>query len=251
MTVMRPENERRGGVLNIEIKKFPGTGYPGTSPVEAETGKDYWKITIEDTGIGIDKQTMEKIFEPFFTTKAKGRGTGLGLAMVYNITHMHNGFINVDSEPGRGSSFSLFIPVDESGAVQREELQCHLKAGSGRILVIDDEESICETSRELLDYCGYEVTVECNPELALKRYSEAKIAFDCVILDLNMPKKNGFEVLLHLKAEFPDSKIIISSGSIGDEKIKTLSAAGAVAFITKPYTLESLAKTVADVIASV
>lgn len=251
MTVMRPENERKGGILTIGIKRFPGPGDSGPYPVEAESGRDYWKVTVNDNGIGMDKKTMEKIFEPFFTTKAKGRGTGLGLAMVYNIVHIHNGFINVDSEPGKGSSFSLYIPVDESGTLQKNELQYDLKTASGRILVVDDEKSICDTSRELLEYCGYEVTVECNPELAVKIYRENEGGFDCVILDLNMPKKNGFEVLLQLKAEFPDAKILISSGSIGDEKMRALSAAGADAFLTKPYTLESLAKTVADVIASV
>lgn len=250
MTVMRTDNERRGGILGMFIEKFRSSVDSIPLPVEAETGRDYWKITVADNGIGMDKKTVERIFEPFFTTKSKGRGTGLGLAMVYNITHSHKGFVNVDSAPGRGSSFTLYLPADESPALQKNVQRSDLKAGSGRILIVDDEQSICDTSRELLEYCGYEVTVELDPELAVKRYSEISGGFDCVILDLNMPKKNGFEVLGHLRAEFPDAKIIISSGSIGEEKIKTLSTAGAAAFITKPYTLESLEKIVSEVISN-
>jgi signal transduction histidine kinase/CheY-like chemotaxis protein len=248
MTVMRPDNEKRGGTLNIGIERFPSGENSEPLPVEAESGRDYWKITVKDNGIGMDKKTMERIFEPFFTTKAKGRGTGLGLAMVYNIIHNHNGFINVSSDIGQGSLFSLYLPADKSGAIKQNKLQPDFKSGKGKILVIDDEESICDISKEILEYCGYEVTVEINPEAAVKRYSENEGGFACIILDLNMPKKNGFEVLRHIKADYPDAKVIISSGSISDEKMQTLSSAGADAFITKPYTLESLAKIVSDVI---
>jgi len=250
MTLMRPENEKRGGILNIGIERFSGKESQNPPPVEAESDRDYWRITVKDNGIGMDKKTIEKIFEPFFTTKAKGRGTGLGLAMVYNIVHIHNGFINVASELGEGSLFSLFIPVDESTSITNSRLQYDFKTGKGKILVIDDEESICDISREILEYCGYEVTVECDPELAVKRYSESERGFDCIILDLNMPKKNGFEVLQQFKTEYPGVKIIISSGSFSDEKMKALSAAGADALATKPYTLTSLSRIVSDVISS-
>lgn len=248
MTVMRPENERRGGILRIGIERFPRPGESDLYPLEAEYGRDYWKISVEDNGIGMDKKTIERIFEPFFTTKAKGRGTGLGLAMVYNIVHIHNGFINVTSAPGKGSRFYVFIPVDESGTIRRDELLRDVTAGRGKIFVIDDEESICNTSKELLEYCGYEVTVECNPEIAVDRYRESGGDFDCVILDLNMPRKSGLEVLQILRKEFPDVRVLISSGSISDESMKTLFDAGAAAFITKPYTLEGLAKIVSDVL---
>jgi len=248
MTLMRPDNEKKGGILNIGIERFPGGEDSETPPVEAEPGRDYWKITVKDNGIGMDKKTIERIFEPFFTTKAKGRGTGLGLAMVYNIVRIHNGFINVSSEIGKGSLFSLYIPLDESSAIKNSRMQYEFKPGKGKILVIDDEESICDISREILEYCGYVVTVECDPELAVKRYSESAEEFDCIILDLNMPKKNGFEILRQFKTEYPGVKIILSSGSFSEEKMKDLSSAGADAFITKPYTLESLAKTVADII---
>jgi PleD family two-component response regulator len=128
--------------------------------------------------------------------------------MVYNIVHIHNGFINVSSEIGRGSIFSLYIPVDESMIIKESTLQPEFKKGRGKILIIDDEESICQISSEILEYCGYEVTAECDPELAVKRYSENQDSFACIILDLNMPKKNGFEVLQQIKTEYPDVKVI-------------------------------------------
>lgn len=189
MTVMRTDSEKKGGALHIGIEMLPGDEFSGDSPVEAEPGRYYWKITVKDNGIGMDKKTIDRIFEPFFTTKAKGRGTGLGLAMVYNIVHIHNGFINVSSEIGRGSIFSLYIPVDESMIIKESTLQPEFKKGRGKILIIDDEESICQISSEILEYCGYEVTAECDPELAVKRYSENQDSFACIILDLNMPKK--------------------------------------------------------------
>lgn len=248
MTVMRPENERRGGTLSIRIEKFPGSGITLPAPVEAEVGRDYWVISVEDNGIGMDKKTAGRIFEPFFTTKPKGKGTGLGLAMVYNIVHIHNGFINVTSEPGHGSVFRVYIPVSEQKTEQVDDIKNEIIPGKGKILVIDDEESICKTSKELLEYCGYEVTTECNAETAINIFKQRDRGFDCVILDLNMPGKNGLEVLRLLKEESPEAKILISSGSISDEKMKALSDAGAAAFLIKPYTLESLTKAVYGVL---
>ncbi len=244
MTVMRPQSERGGGTLNISIRKFPGAADTIPDTFEAEKGRSYWKITVEDNGIGMDKRTVERIFEPFFTTKAKGKGTGLGLAMAYNTVHLHNGFIDVTSEPGKGSVFSIYLPANTDGDLKKSELHGEIIPGEGKIFIVDDEESICTTSKELLEYCGYEVVTECNPELAVQRFDELNGDFNCMLLDLNMPKIDGFEILKTIKQKYPDIKILISSGSITEEKMSTLAEAGASGFITKPFTIESLSKAV-------
>lgn len=175
----------------------------------------YWNISVTDTGVGMDSDTLSKIFIPFLYNQGERIGTGLGLAMVYNIIRLHNGFINVYSEPGSGTTFNLFIPEsadkDNDSSSKAEPV---IPRGEGIILIADDEESIRLTAKLMLQRCGYTVLTASDGEDALKVYREFREKIKGVVLDLVMPRLSGEQVYIELKKINPEIKILLASGML-------------------------------------
>jgi two-component system cell cycle sensor histidine kinase/response regulator CckA len=208
----------------------------------------YVKLSISDTGHGMDKETIEHIFDPFYTTKETGKGTGLGLAMVYGIVKSHNGYIMCYSEPDEGTIFKIYFPVieKETERVESEEEKVHIKGGKETILLVDDEEAIRELGKNILTRFGYTVLMVSDGETALEVYREKKEKISLVILDIIMPGMGGRECLKKLFKMNPKLKVIIASGYSINGSTKEALEAGAKGFIGKPYNINQMLKAVRE-----
>lgn len=203
---------------------------------------NYVKISVSDTGMGIDETIKEKIFDPFFTTKEMGRGTGLGLASVYGIIKNHSGIIDVHSIKGKGTTFDIYLPgsnkeVPEVMAVNEEAIQ-----GTGTILLVDDEPMIINVGKALLERLGYRVIIAESGIAAIRIYETDKNKIDIVILDIIMPGMNGIETYKCLKKCNPEIKVLFSSGYSMDEGSHEIMNQGTNGFIQKPYRFEKLSQ---------
>ncbi len=208
----------------------------------------YVKISVTDTGIGMTAETRSRIFEPFFTTKEMGRGTGLGLATVYGIINGHNGFIDVDTAPGRGTSFMIYLPASCSELTQEVKEEKPLIKGTETILLVDDEDVIREVTREMLESLGYKVLSADSGHDAILQYKKHKERIELIILDMIMPGMNGNEAYKVLKDINPDVPIILSSGYSADGQAREMMDTGVSAFLQKPYLMQDLSFTIREVI---
>jgi PAS domain S-box-containing protein len=247
MTMMRLEGAPHGGKLCLSLDQLKTDPHFRHTHPGAQEGQ-YWVVSVRDTGVGMDSKTLAKIFDPFFTTKDKGKGTGLGLSMVYNIVHAHGGFIDVYSEPGLGSSFNVYLPAcavapgsDEASAPMA------VPTGTGLILVVDDEPIIRSIARDILEACGYEVMEAGNGASAIETFNRHKDTIRVVLLDLLMPKLDGHRVCKAILGMEPRACILMASGFKQDERIDEAMKSGARGFVQKPYTLERLARSIAEV----
>lgn len=236
-----------GGLLLIETSNInAGEGdipYPWL-----KTGR-YVSIKIKDTGIGMDEEVKRHIFEPFFTTKEKG--TGMGLAMVYGVVKNHDGFITVDSDLGKGSTFTIYLPAAERVIMKDEVKETILLRGEGTILVVDDEEFIRLFAKETLERLGYRVQEASNGEEAINVYNNTSKKIDLVILDLIMPKMGGEETFHKLKMIDPHVKVLISSGfGAGEQTKELMKDTCIVGFIQKPYNTTEIAEMVKTALSS-
>lgn len=209
-------------------------------PYKVEPGR-YVKISITDTGVGIDKVTQERIFEPFFTTKEMGRGTGLGLASVYGIVKGHGGYINVYSELDQGTTFTIYLPASGKEAVEDTELTKDIIKGTGTILLIDDEKMILEVGRELLEELGYTVLPAMSGQKAIDIFQKDQDNIDMIIMDMIMPEMSGSETFDRLKEINPDVKILLSSGYSVNGQATNILQRGCDGFIQKPFNMNQLA----------
>jgi PAS domain S-box-containing protein len=202
----------------------------------------YVKLSVTDTGIGMDEKTKGRIFEPFFTTKEMGRGTGLGLAMVYGIMKGHKGTINVYSERGSGTTFNTYLPSSERAVTEKSEALPEIKRGHETILLVDDEDTILTVSEKLLKNLGYR-TITANRGLkAVEIYRAQKSSIDLVLLDMIMPGMNGNDTFDQLIAIDPHLKVILSSGySLNDQAHRILKK-GCRGFIQKPFNIAELSQ---------
>ncbi|HHT9147293.1 MAG TPA: ATP-binding protein, partial [Candidatus Wunengus sp. YC61] len=204
----------------------------------------YAMVSVSDTGTGMDKSTMEKIFEPFFTTKEVGKGTGLGLAMVYGIIKQHNGYIHVNSEVGKGSTFKVYLPLIKSKVRHSKgDIQLAIKGGTETILVAEDEENVRSLIKIMLEGHGYTVIEAVDGRNAIDKFRENKDAIHLLLLDVIMPDKNGREVYDAIKETMPDIKTIFMSGYSKDVIHEDISRLG-VSFIWKPVLPTVLLKKV-------
>ncbi len=237
-----------GGKLFFETKnvtldeKFC-KNHLGASPGE------YVLLKVSDTGHGMDKELQEHIFEPFFTTKETGKGTGLGLAMVYGIVKSHVGYITCMSEPGEGTAFSIYFPIIESEIDSRvsKEAEAPIEGGTETILLVDDEESIRQLGEELLGSFGYAVLTAPDGESALELYEKENKRVDLVILDLSMPGMGGKRCLEKLVEMNPRIKVIIASGYSVNGPTKDAIDAGAKGFVGKPYEVRQMLQAIRKV----
>lgn len=242
MTLMRPEGATKGGVLEVGMEMVRADRHFCSSRPEARE-IDYWRVSVGDTGVGMDQSTIAKIFVPFFTTKDKDKGTGLGLSMVYNIVHQHSGFINVQSEVGVGSTFQVFIPVlRAAAAAERRSVDEQLPAGAGLVLVVDDEETMRRLAETILGKCGYRTVSASDGAEGVRLFRERSSEFVGVLLDLVMPKKSGEQAFREIREVAPEVKVILTSGFKQDERVDVAMRQGIDAFVQKPYTLRTLAE---------
>lgn len=222
-------------VLRTRMKKYqPQTDGNGKA-------KKFVCISISDTGCGIKKEDLDKIFDPFFTTKSVGKGTGLGLSVVYGIVQSHKGYVEVQSEEGKGTTFSLYFPPSKQKIVKPDELKIKsVPRGSENILVVDDENMIRESAKEILSSFGYSVTTASNGLEALEILKKNKKKFDLAIVDMSMPKINGVETIRRIREIDQSIKVVLSSGHMDRERNMPvdLKLDGT---LPKPYRLRELA----------
>ncbi|MCG2831543.1 MAG: response regulator [Desulfobacteraceae bacterium] len=220
-----------------------------TKPHEVKPGK-YVRISVTDTGIGMDKETASRVFDPFFTTKGVGRGTGLGLASAYGIIKNHGGMIHVYSEKGQGSTFNIYLPAIDAKA---EPISFHdeeeVKTGNEEaILLVDDEAIILDVGKEILDVLGYKVFLASGGNEAIEIYKENKDKIALVILDMVMPGMGGGETYKSLKSINPDIKVMLSSGyNLGGEAAEIMKQ-GVNDFIQKPFTMTKLSHKIRNIL---
>jgi len=241
MTIMRNESENQGGTLTYSIKKIEADEFFIKNHNKAKIGY-YWKLNISDTGVGINSETLPKIFDPFFTTKETGSGTGLGLSMVYNIIERHDGFINVYSEENVGTDFNIYFPVIDKKITddKKEDIKEEAFRGTGTILIIDDDETILDVSKLILEQSGFTVLTAVNGKEGIDIFSKNYSNICVVILDVVMPVFSGKETYIKLKEIDQDVKVLLTSGFAENERIKKIMDMGVKSFIQKPFTLNQL-----------
>jgi PAS domain S-box-containing protein len=227
-------------VFGDEDIRTRGYGTPGP----------YAVLSVSDTGEGMDEQTQKRIFEPFFTTKELGRGTGLGLAIVYGIVKQNNGYINVYSEPGRGTTFKLYFPLVSSRAGEglHPEVQQQLRGGTETILFAEDNQTLRQLTGDVLQEYGYTVIEAADGEEALQKFQEHRERISLVILDIIMPKKNGKEVFGEARRSKPNVKVIFTSGYPADLIQKDGVLEKGLHFLSKPSTPQALLRKVREVL---
>ena len=205
----------------------------------------YVRLTVADTGHGMDAITLERIFEPFFTTKPVGKGTGLGLAVVHGIVTAHEGTITVESQPGQGTTFHLYFPAQTAAAALTEADTSQTPHGHGqKILLVDDEPALTAVFQRLLVRLNYQATSCNNARDAISLFRRNPAAFDLVITDLTMPDMNGLEVARQIHALRPDLPVILASGFSADLDRENLRQAGIWELIEKPVSMTVLADAV-------
>ncbi len=214
---------------------------------DVKPGK-YIKISVRDTGIGIDPMTQKRIFDPFFTTKEKERGTGLGLASAYGIIKNHDGFINVYSELGKGAVFNIFLPASEKIPERNKVVHEQIQIGQETILMIDDEKMIIEVGQEMLTSMGYRVIATDSGVEALEIVAARREEIDLVILDMIMPKLSGRQTYDQLKIIAPEMKVILSSGYSIDGDASEIMEKGCNGFVQKPFSMETLSNKIREVL---
>jgi PAS domain S-box-containing protein len=212
----------------------------------------YVVIRVSDTGTGMPPEVLEKIFEPFFTTKEMGKGTGLGLATVLGIVKSHGGFVQVQTEVNKGTTFHIYLPAMESGQNQRFDTeQRQLPAGKGElILAVDDEASVLTMTKETLETFGYRVITARDGTEAIAEFTAHQHEIRSVVTDMIMPFMDGPSTIRVLRKIDPHVKIIAASGLLDNEKVKDATGMDQIAFLMKPYSAEKLLKTLQKVLVS-
>lgn len=229
-----------GGTLEFTIDfEKAGSQRNPQFPHNLKDGQ-YVKLAVRDTGEGIPEEIIPRIFEPFFTTKKSGEGTGLGLAQVYGIVHSMGGEVTVQSEVGKGSTFTLFFPVCECLESEKGNSSLQIKPGTGRILVVDDEDVVLRVIQERLRRAGYQVVTRSMGDVACRLFQEEAEDFDLVITDYNMPGMNGLLVASEIKKIRKDIPVFLSTGNLSALDQEVCKKMGVDEFIAKPIDFISL-----------
>jgi CheY-like chemotaxis protein len=211
----------------------------------------YVRVSVGDTGSGMDEQTKRRIFEPFFTTKGVGRGTGLGLAVVYGVVNSHHGFVDFESDTGRGTTFHLYFPVPRGQVTAREVGQQkdeEVKGGTEVILLVEDEKMLSDLLTDILRSNGYEVITAADGAEALEVYRENRERIDLVLTDLGLPKVGGWDLVKEIRKMNPETKVIVASGYFDPNARSEMVNAGAKDFVQKPYVPRDVLLRVREVI---
>jgi len=209
---------------------------------------NYVLLTITDTGVGMDKSTMELIFDPFFTTKHMGMGTGLGLAAAYGIITGHGGYIDVESRKGHGSTFSLYFPASVEKVRKVLGTADEIARATGTVLLVEDEDIILEVEKELVETLGYDVLTARDGQEAIEVYKKKWDKIDLVLMDMVMPNMGGGEAYDRMKEINPRVKVLLSSGYSLDKEAKKILARGCDDFIQKPCTIKELSEKIREIL---
>lgn len=221
---------------NVQVREKDRSRYRSLAP-----GR-YVRLAVKDTGCGMDKATQAKVFEPFFSTKQQGRG--LGLSAVFGIVKNHGGEIMIQSRPGGGSTFEVYLPAVDERAHRKGEIKLDMPRGTETILVIDDDDSVRDITRRILEYLGYKVLVAMEGNEAVELVRRHQGGIHLALLDMGMPNLGGAETFPLLREASRGMKVVIYSGYENDEASKELLSHGASAFIQKPFRMETLARVV-------
>jgi len=234
-----------GGQLTVAVA-FKNVGQGNTAAPDLPPGR-YVELTVKDTGMGMDPEVMARVFEPFFTTRDKGRGTGMGLAVVYGIVKGLNGDITVESTPGIGSTFRVFLPAVSAGTAARGSAK-EMPRGSERIMFVDDEALLAELGRDILQKLGYTVTAMTDSVEALKTFSADPYGFDLVFTDQTMPEITGVDFAQEILKIRPDMPVILATGYSDIVSEERATAAGIRGFLMKPLSRREMAAEVRRVL---
>jgi len=234
-----------GGRITLSTKLVPATELPDLLP---ELGSEnYVCLTVADTGKGIDSTTREHVFEPFFTTKERGRGTGLGLPVVYGLMQAHHGYVDVKSETGKGTAISLFFPAPKPDAANPPPVAHHSDpalSGSETILVVEDEEDVSFFLETMLKSHGYHVLCAADFDHALSLFKEHQSEIRLVFSDIGLPKVDGIALCEKLRMLKPGLALVLASGYPTKEFRERINALGPQAFLSKPYNTSDILQTV-------
>ena len=238
-----------GGVLTIALDEVVLDAVTETFTANITPGA-YLRLTVKDTGHGMDAATVERIFDPYFTTKEIGKGSGLGLSVVQGIVKRHEGAVDVRSAPGEGTEFAVYLPAVVSEAQPQVVEGPPIAGGSERILLVDDEQAVIEVTREILEMLGYKVTIGLNGAEALDAFRTAPEGFDLVITDFTMPRMTGVELAGEILSICPRVPVILCTGfseRISEEKAVAM---GIRAFVMKPLKMDEFARLVRSILDS-
>ena len=238
-----------GGVLTINTRMVSSISLRTQHPDAAESS--YVCIEVSDTGEGMNEEIQKRIFEPFFTTKEQGKGTGLGLAVVFGVVKTHKGFIDVESELGKGTTFRLYLPasqVAEPISVKDDETLVEIPGGTETLLVVEDEEMLMMSLQMVLVEKGYKVISAGDGLTAVNIYKERKKAIALVLTDLGLPKMSGREVCAQIKKLNPNARMILATGFLDPEMKSEFLKVGVQHFLYKPYDLRKVLKVIREVL---
>lgn len=236
-----------GGDLVLKTLNITDEDITG-KPYKVKPG-NYVLLTVRDTGVGMDKKTMERVFEPFFTTKGFANGTGLGMASAYGIIKAHRGYIDVDSEKGQGTTFTIYLPATEKKVIEEKEASVELVRGKETVILVDDEESVLDAGEQMLRKLGYEVLLAGNGKQTLESYGKNQDKIDLVLLDMVMPVMGGGETFDRLKEINPKVKVLLSSGYSMEGEATEILKRGCDGFIQKPFNIEQLSQKIREILA--
>jgi PAS domain S-box-containing protein len=261
-TVLGDPTQLQNAVLNLAVNArdaMPNGGNLTFSTALVEVGEEevrrapyqiiagqYVRLTVSDTGVGMGEEIRSRLFEPFFTTKAPGKGTGLGLASVYGTVKSHNGYIDVASQPGTGSRFHLYLPLSQAVREKTAALPQATFRGSGTIMIVDDEEVLLELTSEMMKTMGYACVTHRDSVEAVDYYRNHHAEIDLVILDIIMPRMNGYDCFRELKNINPRLKALVMSGFSDSGEAQKILDAGALKFIPKPFPMDGLGRAVQE-----
>ena len=237
----------KGGILEVSLADVAiDTRFAAQHP-DMKPG-NYLRLRVKDTGHGIPPHLLDRIFDPFFTTKDKGEGTGMGLSVVHGIVKAHGGVITVQSELGKGSTFSVFLPVIEKTVERKAVPERPYPTGTEKILLVDDEILLVSLGKQMLQSLGYDVTTKTSSIEALDLFKAEPDRFDLVITDMAMPHLTGDELAFKISKTRPDTPIILCSGFSYETATERAKKMGIKAFLSKPILKKNMAETVRSVL---